>query len=314
MRAVITGGSGFIGSHLCERFLSDGHEVVCVDNFLTGSPSNTDHLLGEAAFSRLDCDVSEAIPVKGNVDAVLHFASPASPVHYLEHPLETLQVGSYATMNCAELALRSNARLMLASTSEIYGDPEEHPQRETYWGNVNSVGPRSVYDEAKRFAESVTMAYHRKHGLQTRIVRIFNTYGPRMQLGDGRALPSFCAQAIRGEPITIFGDGSQTRSFCYVTDLVEGICRLLASDYTEPVNLGNSDEVSIRQLVDEILELTGSKSTATYHALPEDDPKRRQPDISRAKRELGWEPTVSRREGLERVIAYVKTVLTAAKS
>ena len=312
MRVVITGGSGFIGSHLCERFLSDGHEVVCVDNFLTGAQSNTDHLLGKAAFSRLECDVSESISVEGKVDAVLHFASPASPIHYMEHPLETLKVGSYATINCAELALRNKARILLASTSEIYGDPKEHPQRETYWGNVNSIGPRSVYDEAKRFAESVIMAYHRKHGLETRIVRIFNTYGPRMQLGDGRALPNFCAAAIRGEPITVFGDGSQTRSFGYVTDLVEGVCRLLASDYSDPVNIGNPDEVTIRQLVDEILELTGSSSKVIYSELPQDDPKRRRPDISRAKKVLGWEPTVSRREGLARVIEYFRTALDAS--
>ena len=294
MRVVITGGSGFIGSHLCERFLDDGHEVVCIDNFMTGSPANTEHLLERPEFARLECDAIESLPVDGAVDAVLHFASPASPVHYMDHPVATLQVGSHATFHCAELARRHGARLLLASTSEIYGDPEQHPQRETYWGHVNSIGPRSVYDEAKRFAESVVMAYHRTFGVETRIVRIFNTYGPRMQLGDGRALPNFCAQAIRGEPITVFGDGSQTRSFCYVTDLVEGICRLLASDYSEPVNLGNPDEVTIRELVDEILDLTGSKSQVTYGELPEDDPKRRKPDIRRAKDVLGWEPTVGR--------------------
>ncbi len=306
MRIVITGGSGFLGSHLCERYVSDGHEVVCVDNFLTGARRNTDHLLVEKNFSRVEADVSDRMPVEGPLDAVLHFASPASPMDFLKHPIETLKVGSHGTIHCAELARRHGARLLLASTSEIYGDPLEHPQRETYWGHVNPIGPRSVYDEAKRFSESAVMAYHRTHGLDTRILRIFNTYGPRMQIGDGRALPTFCVQALRGEPITVFGDGSQTRSFCYVSDMVEGICRLLASDCTEPVNLGNPSEVTIRELVDEILELTGSRSQVLYEPLPQDDPRQRRPDISRAKSVLGWEPLVPRREGLRRMIDYIR--------
>jgi len=306
VRIVITGGSGFLGSHLCERYVSDGHEVVCVDNFLTGARRNTDHLLVEKNFSRVEADVSDRMPVEGPLDAVLHFASPASPMDFLKHPIETLKVGSHGTIHCAELARRHGARLLLASTSEIYGDPLEHPQRETYWGHVNPIGPRSVYDEAKRFSESAVMAYHRTHGLDTRILRIFNTYGPRMQIGDGRALPTFCVQALRGEPITVFGDGSQTRSFCYVSDMVEGICRLLASDCTEPVNLGNPSEVTIRELVDEILELTGSRSQVLYEPLPQDDPRQRRPDISRAKSVLGWEPLVPRREGLRRMIDYIR--------
>jgi len=309
---VITGGSGFIGSHLCERFLADGHEVVCVDNYLTGSPKNTDHLVDRPKFTRLESNVSERLPVEGSFDRLLHFASPASPVHYMRYAIETLKVGSDAVFNCAELARRQGARLLVASTSEIYGDPLEHPQRESYWGNVNTIGPRSVYDEAKRFMESITMAFHREYGLETRIVRIFNTYGPRMQLDDGRALPNFCAQAIRGEPITIYGDGSQTRSFCYVDDLVEGIVRLLESDCDQPVNLGNPDEITIREMVDEVLELTGSNSRIVHCELPQDDPKIRCPDIRRAREILGWEPKVTRRVGFQRTIAYFRSVLEPA--
>ena len=311
MRVVIAGGSGFIGSHLCDRFLADGHDVVALDNYITGSPRNTQHLLDEPRFTRIECDVALPLPlpVEGPVDAVLHFASPASPAEYLKYPFETLRAGSDATFRCAELAHRHGARMLIASTSEVYGDPLEHPQRESYWGHVNPIGPRSVYDEAKRFAESVTMAFHREYGLETRIVRIFNTYGPRMQVQDGRSLPNFCAQALRGEPITIYGDGSQTRSFCYVSDLVDGICRLLASDEHEPVNIGNPVEITIRQLVDEILELTGSKSTLEFCKLPQDDPRQRQPDITRARTILGWEPRVSRREGLQRALEYFKAEL-----
>jgi dTDP-glucose 4,6-dehydratase len=312
VRVVITGGSGFIGSHLAERFLGDGHQVVCLDNYLTGHPGNTAHLLGNASFELVECDVSDGIPVEGSVDAVLHFASPASPFDYHKYPLETLRVGSEATVHCAEFALKHGARLLIASTSEVYGDPLEHPQRETYYGNVNSVGPRSVYDEAKRFAESVMMAYHRQKGLETRIVRIFNTYGPRMKVDDGRVLPTFCAQALRGEPITVFGDGSQTRSFCYVTDLVDGICRLLASDYHEPVNIGNPHEITIRELVDEILAACDSKSEVVYQDLPEDDPKLRRPDITLARKLLGWEPTIDRADGVARMVEFFRAELARA--
>ncbi|MBX7169085.1 MAG: SDR family oxidoreductase [Pirellulales bacterium] len=309
MRVVITGGSGFIGSHLCDRFLGDGHEVVCLDNYLTGSPRNTDHLLEQRGFTRLECDVAEVLPVSGRVDAVLHFASPASPIGYLRNPIETMRCGAQATFLCAELARRHHARLLLASTSEVYGDPLQHPQTETYWGNVNPIGPRSVYDEAKRFAEAAVMAYHREFGLATRIVRIFNTYGPRMQVDDGRALPSFISQALRGEPITVYGDGSQTRSFCYVTDLVDGIVRLLHSDFVEPVNLGNPAELTMRELAEEVVELTSSTSTLVYGDLPEDDPKLRRPDIARAQKVLGWQPSVDRRTGLARTIEYFKAEL-----
>lgn len=309
MRVVITGGSGFVGSHLCERFLQDGHEVVCLDNFLTGSPRNTDHLLDDQAFSRIECNVSQGLPVEGPVDAILHFASPASPINYLKYPIETLRVGSDGTFHCCELARRTGARVLVASTSEVYGDPLEHPQREEYWGNCNPIGPRSVYDEAKRFTESVTMAYHRTYGVDTRIVRIFNTYGPRMQADDGRALPAFVSQAFRGEPLTIFGQGSQTRSFCYVSDLVEGLVRLLEVDYHEPVNLGNPVEITIRQLAEEVIELTESKSEIIECPLPQDDPKLRRPDISRARELLGWEPVVPRHEGLKRAIEYFRAEL-----
>lgn len=309
MRVVITGGSGFVGSHLCERFLKDGHEVVCLDNFITGSPRNTDHLLDDPAFARIECDVSLGLPVEGPIDALLHFASPASPINYLKHPIATLKAGSDGTFHCCELARRTGATLLLASTSEVYGDPLEHPQRESYWGNCNPIGPRSVYDEAKRFAESVTMAYHRAYGVDTRIVRIFNTFGPRMRADDGRALPAFCSQAFRDEPLTIFGKGTQTRSFCYVSDLVEGVTRLLATDYHEPVNLGNPVEITIRQLAEEVIELTKSNSEIIECPLPQDDPKLRRPDISLARKLLSWEPVVPRREGLKRVIEYFRAEL-----
>lgn len=309
MRVVITGGSGFVGSHLCERFLNDGHEVVCIDNYITGSPRNTEHLLDDPNFERIEYDVIQGLPIEGPVDAILHFASPASPPNYLKYPMETLRVGSDGTFHCCELARRTGARILLASTSEIYGDPLEHPQRESYWGNCNTIGPRSVYDEAKRFAESVVMAYHRTYGVDTRIVRIFNTYGPRMQANDGRALPAFASQAFRNEPITIFGSGMQTRSFCYVSDLVEGLVRLLDSEYHEPVNLGNPVEITIRQLAEEVIELTDSKSEIIECPLPQDDPKLRRPDISLARSLLGWEPQVPRREGLKRAIEYFSAEL-----
>lgn len=311
MRVVITGGSGFIGSHLCERFLADGCEVVCVDNYITGSSLNTDHLLGRPGFERLELDCSESLPVEGPVDRILHFASPASPVGYMKNPIATLRSGAHATFEVCELARRTGARVLLASTSEVYGDPLEHPQREEYWGNVNSIGPRSVYDEAKRFAESAVMAFHRTYGVETRIVRIFNTYGPRMQAADGRALPAFFSQALRGEPITVFGDGSQTRSFCYVSDLVEGIVRLLESDYSLPVNLGNPEEITIRQIVDEVLKLTGARSPIVFQPLPQDDPKVRRPDITRARTLLGWAPVVGRAEGLKSTLEHFRQTVEA---
>src|SRR5499425_3041967 len=304
-RVLITGGAGFIGSHLCERFLAEGDEVICMDNFLTGTPDNIAHLFTDRRFSFIEQDVTTYIYVKGPVDGILHFASPASPVDYLELPIQTLKVGSLGTHKALGLAKEKNARFLLASTSECYGDPLVHPQNEDYWGNVNPIGPRGVYDEAKRFAEAMTMAYHRTHGVQTRIVRIFNTHGPRMRLNDGRVVPNFIAQALRGEPITVYGDGSQTRSFCYVSDLVEGIGRLLRSDYDKgPVNLGNPMEVTILQFAERIKALTKSKSEIVFRPLPEDDPKVRQPDIARAKAILGWEPKVGLDEGLQKTIAY----------
>ncbi len=309
MRMVVTGGSGFIGSHLCERLLEYDHEVVCLDNYLTGQQENTDHLLDHPGFIRVRCDVTEGLPVEGPIDRIFHLASPASPAGYYRHPFATLRVGSQGTFHCCELARQTGARLLLASTSEIYGDPQEHPQRETYWGNVNPVGPRSVYDEAKRFAESVVMAYHREYDLQTRIIRIFNTYGPRMAIEDGRALPVFMTQALRNEPITVFGDGSQTRSFCYVTDLVEGIVQLMESDFSSPVNIGNPVEITINQLVQEIIALCGSSSPVTYHSLPQDDPKVRRPDISLAREVLSWSPLVDRETGLQRTMAYFEKAL-----
>ena len=306
-RVLITGGAGFIGSHLCERFLADGDEVICVDNFLTGSPDNIAHLLGHDRFTFIKLDVTNYIHVKGPLDAILHFASPASPVDYLELPIPTLKVGSLGTHKALGLAKEKRARFLLASTSEVYGDPLVHPQSEDYWGNVNPIGPRGVYDEAKRFAEALTMAYHRAHGLETRIVRIFNTHGPRMRLDDGRVVPNFIAQALRGEPITVYGDGSQTRSFCYVSDLVEGIVRLLRADYSGPVNCGNPTEVTILEFARRIKALTGSRSEIVFRPLPVDDPKVRQPDISRARTLLGWEPTVGLDDGLRRTIEYFRT-------
>ena len=305
-RTLITGGAGFLGSHLCDRFIAEGHEVVCMDNLITGNPDNVAHLVGHDRFEFVKHDVSTFVYLAGPVDNVLHFASPASPIDYLKLPIQTLKVGSLGTHNTLGLAKAKGARFLIASTSEVYGDPQVHPQPETYWGHVNPVGSRGVYDEAKRFAEAMTMAYHRYHGVETRILRIFNTYGPRMRLDDGRALPAFMGQALRGEPITVFGDGSQTRSFQYVDDLVEGIWRLLHSDETDPVNIGNPDEVSIKEFAEEVVALTGSSSTITYEPLPSDDPKVRQPDITKAREVLGWEPRVDRAEGLRRTLAYFR--------
>jgi len=305
-RVLITGGAGFIGSHLCERFLADGADVICMDNFLTGTPDNIAHLFSNPRFTFIQQDVTTYIYVKGPVDAILHFASPASPVDYLELPIQTLKVGSLGTHKALGLAKEKGARFLQASTSECYGDPLVHPQNEDYWGNVNPIGPRGVYDEAKRFAEAMTMAYHRTHGVATRIVRIFNTHGPRMRLRDGRVVPNFIAQDLRGEPMTVYGDGSQTRSFCYVSDLVEGIVRLLRSDYSGPVNCGNPAEVTILQFAERIKKLTGSKSEIVFRPLPVDDPKQRQPDITRARTLLGWEPSVGLEEGLRHTIDYFR--------
>jgi dTDP-glucose 4,6-dehydratase len=301
---LLSGAAGFIASHLCDRLLHEGHEVVGLDNLSTGNLRNIAHLEEHPRFTFLRADVTEPLPVSRKFDAVLHLASPASPKDYLECPIETLLVGSQGTRNMLECAVTSNALFLLTSTSECYGDPTVHPQVETYWGNVNPVGPRSCYDESKRFAEAITMAYHRRYGLRTRIARIFNTYGPRMKLNDGRVVPAFLDQALRGEPITIFGDGSQTRSFCYVSDLVDGLLRLLFSDEIYPVNLGNPVELSMLAFAEYIRELTGSQSPLEFHPLPEDDPKRRQPDISKARMLLGWEPRVPLREGLAETIAY----------
>jgi dTDP-glucose 4,6-dehydratase len=313
VRTVITGGAGFIGSHLCERFLSRGHEVVCVDNLVTGSRANVEHLRADPRFALVEHDVSRPLEVAGPVDNVLHFASPASPVDYLHLPIQTLKVGSLGTHNTLGLALAKKARYLLASTSEVYGDPLAHPQREDYWGNVNPIGVRGCYDEAKRFAEAITMAYRRAHGVDTKIIRIFNTYGPRMRLDDGRVLPNFMGQALRGEPLTVYGDGSQTRSFCYVEDLVAGVERLLFTDFHEPVNVGNPDEVTILEFAKEILALTGGAGRIEHRPLPQDDPKVRRPDIGRARRLLGWEPAVGRREGLERTLAYFRPRVTAPR-
>jgi len=311
VRTVITGGAGFIGSHLCQRFLAEKHEVVCVDNLITGNLVNIESLRGNDRFTFLRHDISHPLEIDGPVDNVLHFASPASPVDYLRHPIQTLKVGSLGTHNTLGMAKLKQASFLLASTSEVYGDPDQHPQREEYWGNVNPIGVRGVYDEAKRFAEAMTMAYHRYHGVNTHIVRIFNTYGPRMRLDDGRVVPNFMGQALRGEPVTIYGDGAQTRSFCYVDDLVEGIARLLRADFHEPVNLGNPNELSILDFAREILELSGSKSTLVYKPLPQDDPRVRRPDISRARGLLGWEPKVDRREGLRRTLDYFRDKVQA---
>jgi len=303
-RTLITGGAGFLGSHLCERLLAEGHHVICMDNLITGSANNIAHLMGHERFAFVKLDVTNFIYVQGDLDYVLHFASPASPIDYLKLPIQTLKVGALGTHKALGLAKEKNARLLLASTSEVYGDPRIHPQKESYWGNVNPVGMRGVYDEAKRFAEAMTMAYHRYHEVETRIVRIFNTYGPRMRLDDGRALPTFMKQALMGDPLTVFGDGSQTRSFCYVDDLVEGIYRLLLSDEPEPVNVGNPDEISILDFAKEIINLTDSNSEIVFKPLPKDDPQVRQPDISRAKEVLGWTPSYDRAEGLRKTLSY----------
>jgi dTDP-glucose 4,6-dehydratase len=308
-RALITGGAGFLGSHLCERALAEGHEVVCVDNLLTGRTENIAHLLGRHGFEFRQHDVSKPYYVDGPVDFVLHFASPASPIDYLELPIQTLKVGSLGTHNSLGVAKEKRARFLLASTSEVYGDPKEHPQKETYWGNVNPVGPRGVYDEAKRFAEAMAMAYHRYHGLDVRIVRIFNTYGPRMRVRDGRVVPAFIQQALTGEPMTVFGSGSQTRSFCYVDDLIEGIWRLLMSDLREPCNIGNPHEMTILEFAETIRAAVGSSSPIVFKPLPVDDPQTRQPDITQAREKLGWEPKVSLAQGLESTIAYFRSVV-----
>lgn len=313
MRTVITGGAGFIGSHLCERFLAEGHEVVCVDNFITGEPSNVEHLRSNARFTLESHDISQHFEIHGFVDNVLHFASPASPVDYLRHPIPTLKVGSLGTHNALGLAKLKKARFLLASTSEVYGDPEVHPQREEYWGHVNPIGIRGCYDESKRFAEAMTMAYHRHHRIDSRIIRIFNTYGPRMRLDDGRVVPNLMGQALRGEPLTVYGEGSQTRSFCYVDDLVEGIYRLLGVDFHEPVNLGNPNEVSILDFAKEILSLSGSKSEIVHKPLPQDDPRVRKPDISRARKLLGWEPKVDRHEGMKRTLEFFRGKVSAGR-
>jgi dTDP-glucose 4,6-dehydratase len=307
-RILITGAAGFLGSHLCDRFVKDGYHVIGMDNLITGRLKNIEHLFKLENFEFYNHDVSKFIHVPGKLDYILHFASPASPIDYLKIPIQTLKVGSLGIHNCLGLAKQKGSRILIASTSEVYGDPAVHPQNEDYWGNVNPVGPRGVYDEAKRFQEAITMAYHNFHGLETRIIRIFNTYGPRMRLNDGRALPAFIGQALRGEDITVFGDGSQTRSFCYIDDLVEGIVRLLHSDYHMPVNVGNPDEISIREFAEEIIQLTGSDQKIIYKDLPVDDPKQRQPDITRAKALLNWEPTVNRAEGLKITYDYFKSL------
>jgi dTDP-glucose 4,6-dehydratase len=308
-RALITGGAGFLGSHLCDLFLSRGHEVICMDNFLTGSPENIKHLLGNPDFTFVRYDVTNYIHVEGPLDFVLHFASPASPIDYLEKPIQTLKVGSLGTHKTLGVAKDKGARYLIASTSEVYGDPLIHPQKENYWGNVNPVGPRGVYDEAKRFAEAMTMAYHRFHGVETRIVRIFNTYGERMRLNDGRVVPAFVSQALRDEPLTVFGDGSQTRSFCYVSDLIEGIYRLLMSDEVEPTNIGNPSEMTVLQFAEKIKEIVGTDAPIEFRPLPEDDPKIRRPDITKAREKLDWEPVVPLDEGLRRTIDFFRGVV-----
>ena len=307
-RVLITGAAGFLGSHLCDRFIKEGYRVIGMDNLITGDLNNIGHLFKLEQFEFYHYDVSKFIHVSGPLDYILHFASPASPIDYLKIPIQTLKVSSLGTHNCLGLAKAKNARILVASTSEVYGDPLVHPQTEDYWGNVNPVGPRGVYDEAKRFQEAITMAYHTFHGLETRIVRIFNTYGPRMRLNDGRALPAFIGQALRGEDLTVFGDGSQTRSFCFVDDLVEGIYRLLLSDYPNPVNIGNPDEISLKEFAEEIIKLTGTHQKIVYRPLPVDDPRQRQPDIARAIQLLGWRPKVSRAQGLKVTYDYFKSL------
>jgi dTDP-glucose 4,6-dehydratase len=311
MRILVTGAAGFLGSHLCDRLLADGHRVVGMDNYITGTPANLAHLAHHSAFQFVRHDVTTFIEVDGPLDGVMHFASPASPVDYLELPIQTLKVGSLGTHKALGLARAKRARFLLASTSEVYGDPLVHPQPESYWGNVNPVGPRGVYDEAKRFAEAMTMAYHRFHGMDTRIVRVFNTFGPRMRPHDGRVVSNFIMQALRGEPLTIYGDGSQTRSFCYVDDLIDGIVRLFERGTPDPTNIGNPGEFTVRQLADRVLALTGSNSPVVQRPLPVDDPRVRQPDITRAREMLGWEPKVPLDEGLTRTIRYFRGVLTA---
>lgn len=307
-RVLITGAAGFLGSHLCDRFIKEGYDVVAMDNLITGDLKNIEHLFKLREFEFYHHDITKFIHVPGKIDYILHFASPASPIDYLKIPIQTLKVGALGTHNCLGLAKYKNARILVASTSEVYGDPLVHPQQETYWGNVNPVGPRGVYDEAKRFMESITMAYHTFHQVETRIVRIFNTYGPRMRLNDGRALPAFIGQALRGEDLTVFGDGSQTRSFCYVDDLIEGIYRLLLSDHEQPVNIGNPVEISLLEFAQEIQKLTGTDSKIVFKPLPVDDPKQRKPDITKAKDILGWEPQVSRAEGLSKTYAYFRSL------
>ncbi len=306
---VITGGAGFLGSHLCDKMIAEGYRVICVDNLLTGNVRNIEHLFGNEDFTFIKHDITNFIHVPGEVHYILHFASPASPIDYLKLPIQTLKVGSLGTHKVLGLAKEKKARILLASTSEVYGDPVVHPQREDYWGNVNPIGPRGVYDEAKRFAEAMTMAYNRYHHVETRIVRIFNTYGPRLRLNDGRALPAFVSQALNGEDITVFGDGSQTRSFCYVSDLVDGIYKLLLSDTSDPINIGNPAEITIKQFAEEVIKITNANSKIIYHPLPEDDPKVRQPDITKAKAILGWEPKVDRAEGLRITIDYFKSIV-----
>jgi dTDP-glucose 4,6-dehydratase len=309
MRVLITGAAGFLGSHLADRFLADGHQVIGMDNFITGSPDNIAHLIGQPGFRFVEHDVTHYVYVEEPLDGVLHFASPASPVDYLELPIQTLKVGSLGTHKTLGLAKAKRARFLLASTSEVYGDPQVHPQPETYWGHVNPVGPRGVYDEAKRFAEAMVMAYHRFHHLDTRIVRIFNTYGSRMRPNDGRVVSNFIVQALRGEPLSVYGDGSQTRSFCYVSDEVEGIYRLFRSDHVGPVNIGNPDELSVREMAERIVAMTNSKSPIEHHPLPADDPKVRRPDITLARRVLQWEPAVSLAQGLEKTIPYFRKLV-----
>lgn len=311
MHIVVTGAAGFVGSHMCDRLLAEGHTVIALDNFITGSPRNIAHLAENPAFEFRECDITQPFRIEGPVDAVVNMASPASPKDYLDHPIETLDVGSIGSRNCLQLALENGARYMVTSTSECYGDPLVHPQVETYWGNVNPVGPRSCYDESKRFAEALTMAYHRKHGLRTNIARIFNTYGPRMKLDDGRVVPAFLDQALRGLPMTVFGDGTQTRSFCYVTDLVDGLYRLMLSGERFPVNLGNPREMTIRQFAEHIRAMTGTNSPIVSKPLPEDDPKQRRPDITKARTILGWEPKVSLEDGLRETVVYFRSLQAA---
>ena len=309
MRTLVTGGAGFLGSHLCDKLIGEGHEVICMDNLSTGNIDNVSHLMGNESFCFVKYNVTEYIHVKGTLENIVHFASPASPVDYLEMPIQTLKVGSLGTHKALGLTKEKKARFLLASTSEVYGDPLVHPQSEDYYGNVSPIGPRGVYDEAKRFAEAITMAYHRYHGIDTRIARIFNTYGPRMRMKDGRVVPAFVCQALKGEDLTVFGEGKQTRSFCYVSDLIDGIYQLLMSEEVNPTNIGNPKEMSVLEFAREIIRITGSKSRLVYRALPQDDPKVRQPDITKIKRVLGWEPRVTLEEGLEKTIMYFKEKL-----